>query len=269
MKKNNALMRASGILLVLTLGTSCFVGGTFAKYVSEDRGADTARVAKWGVEVEVAGDAFNTQYGKDDVSAAEAVGTYTVISSNEDNVVAPGTKGSFGGYDEHEPLPALTITGEPEVAVNVNTDATVTLNNWVDADDSTGFYCPLVFTIKSGDKTETVCGLHYSATNGGMNSFKAAIEKAIEETINGDYPANKQLEDLDLVITWEWPFENSDHSGHENDEAAGAFTEEDTRSHMYDQTDDKDTYLGDEAAKDGGSIPTIQLDITTTVTQID
>lgn len=267
MKKNNALMRASGILLVLTLGTSCFVGGTFAKYVSEADATDTARVAKWGVTVAVAGDAFSTTYGKDDISST--VETNTVISSNEDNVVAPGTKGSFGGYDEHEPLPALTITGEPEVAVNVNTDATVTLNNWVDADNNTNFYCPLVFTIQSGTKTETVCGLHYNSTNGGMNSFKAAIEEAIEETINGDYPANQKLEDLDLVITWEWPFEDSDHSGHDKDGTVGAFTDADTRSHTYDQTDAKDTYLGDKAANDAANAPTITLDITTTVTQID
>lgn len=34
-------MRASGILLVLTLITSCFVGGTFAKYISEGQGEDS------------------------------------------------------------------------------------------------------------------------------------------------------------------------------------------------------------------------------------
>ena len=53
MKKNSKLMRASFVLLVLTLITSCFVGGTFAKYVSEGEGTDSARVAKWGVEVTV------------------------------------------------------------------------------------------------------------------------------------------------------------------------------------------------------------------------
>lgn len=46
MKRNNKLMRASGFLLVLTLITSCFVGGTFAKYVSRAETSDSARVAK-------------------------------------------------------------------------------------------------------------------------------------------------------------------------------------------------------------------------------
>lgn len=56
--KRNRWMRAGGLLVVLTLITSCFVGGTFAKYVTENEGMDTARVAKWGVEVTVTGDGF-------------------------------------------------------------------------------------------------------------------------------------------------------------------------------------------------------------------
>lgn len=38
MKRKNRLTRTSGVLLVLTLITSCFVGGTFAKYISEGSG---------------------------------------------------------------------------------------------------------------------------------------------------------------------------------------------------------------------------------------
>ena len=40
--KRNRWMRAGGLLVVLTLITSCFVGGTFAKYVTENEGMDTA-----------------------------------------------------------------------------------------------------------------------------------------------------------------------------------------------------------------------------------
>ena len=57
----NRLMKASAFLLVSTMATSCFVGSTFAKYVSENQGEDSARVAKWGVEVEVTGDGFKTE----------------------------------------------------------------------------------------------------------------------------------------------------------------------------------------------------------------
>ena len=135
MKQNSKLMRASGILLVLTLITSCFVGGTFAKYVSEGTGEDSARVAKWGVKVEVTGDGFKPTYGKDDMNAG--LGGNMVVSLDNSNVVAPGTKGTFGG---------VKISGQPEVAVKITTIADVQLSGWNVADDGE-FYCPLKFTI--------------------------------------------------------------------------------------------------------------------------
>jgi hypothetical protein len=39
--------RIMGLLLVLVLVTSCFAGGTFAKYTSVATGSDEANVAKW------------------------------------------------------------------------------------------------------------------------------------------------------------------------------------------------------------------------------
>ena len=49
--KKNRLMRIAALLLVLTLATSCFVGGTFAKYTSTATGSDTATVAKWDIQL--------------------------------------------------------------------------------------------------------------------------------------------------------------------------------------------------------------------------
>lgn len=240
MKKNNALMRASGILLVLTLGTSCFVGGTFAKYVTENQGDDTARVAKWGVDVEVTGDGFSTTYEKDDVGASATVGTNTVISSNADKVVAPGTDGTFGG---------VKITGQPEVAVKVETTATVELSGWnVGEDDE--FYCPLKFTIGN----ETINGLDYSSdTAGGEASFENAIKKAIQDATTKELAAGTDLSEVgkDITYSWEWPFENATGS------AAS-------------QSNELDTLLGDNAADgDDTNDPTVSITVKTTVTQID
>ena len=147
--KRNRWMRAGGLLVVLTLITSCFVGGTFAKYVTENEGMDTARVAKWGVEVTVTGDGFKTSYGKD--YAESNVEGNTVISSTGEKVVAPGTKGTFGGVKiTGKPEVAVKITGKPEVAVKIETTADVDLSGWNVAGGGE-FYCPLVFNI--GDKT--------------------------------------------------------------------------------------------------------------------
>lgn len=237
MKKSNKLMRVSGVLLVLTLITSCFVGGTFAKYVSEGEGDDTARVAKWGVEVEVKGDGFKTEYEKNDYNSN--IKGSTVISSSKDKVVAPGTKGTFGG---------IKITGTPEVAVQIKTTADVKFENW---DVNNGeFYCPLVFTI--GEKT--IKGLDYSkGTAGEAGSFAFAIKDAIEKATSKEIIPNTDLSEIgeDITYSWEWPFEGATGTG-------------------CNQSDELDTKLGNNAAdEDSDNDPKVTIEVKTTVTQID
>lgn len=235
--KRSKLPKIAALLLVLTLVTATFVSGTFAKYVTKGDGKDSARVAKWGVEVEVTGDGFSTKYGKDDVTAGTVVGNYTVISSNEDKVVAPGTDGTFGG---------VKISGKPEVAVKIVTTAEVTLSGWNVADDDE-FYCPLVFKI--GDKT--INGLDYSSdTAGGEDSFEKAIKNAIENATSMELAAGTDLSTVgnDITYSWSWPFEGA---------KGGAAV----------QSDELDTLLGNNAAN--GNAPTISITVTTTVTQID
>ena len=61
--KKNWTMRAAVLLFALVLISSCFVGGTFAKYVTSAGGSATARVAKFGVTVTAANDTmFKTAY---------------------------------------------------------------------------------------------------------------------------------------------------------------------------------------------------------------
>ena len=43
--KKNVTLRAAAVLFALALITSCFVGGTFAKYVTNGTGSDKARGA--------------------------------------------------------------------------------------------------------------------------------------------------------------------------------------------------------------------------------
>ena len=45
--KKNLTFKAVSVLAVLTLITSCFAGGTFAKYVTAGEGGDTARGKVW------------------------------------------------------------------------------------------------------------------------------------------------------------------------------------------------------------------------------
>ena len=234
--KKNVMMRIASVLLVAVMLTTCVISGTFAKYVTSDEATDSARVAKWGVVVTVTGDAFAKTYALDTVAPGVDNGL-AVESSTEDKVVAPGTTGTFGG---------ISVTGTPEVAVNINTEATVVLNGWELA--GSVFYCPVIVTIGTTD----ICGLDYTSAA----DFADAIELAIEAA-NGNYEANTNLSGvtgLNGSYTWEWAFTDADH------DATG-------HTHVIEQTDGRDTELGNRAAN--GFLNNISITVETIVTQID
>lgn len=231
--KNNRTMRAAVLLLALVLITSCFVGGTFAKYVTSGDAADHARVAKWGVTV--------TAHGTGDVFAKEydavAGQDNTVIAGGEYKVISPGTK--------KENATLVTLSGQPEVAVNVTYSAEhfSLTGNWA-SDDAGTFYCPLIITV--GD-TVIKCAEKTSA-----DDVKTAVQTAVA-ACSATYGPNTDLSTVangGLKISWEWPFEGTDNPG---------------------QTDEKDTYLGNQATKTATPeiLPSIYIPVTATVTQID
>lgn len=240
MKKNIA-MRVAAILFILTMISTCAFSTTFAKYVTSDEATDTARVAKWGVKVNVSSDSmYDSTYKADDTSFT--LTENTVVSSDGDLLVAPGTKGS---------LTHLTLTGTPEVAVKITYVSTFNLNNWitVDQDDDTGtaevLYCPIIFTVKYGDGAETKFnGLDYNSAD----ALKVAIENHINSQTTS-YAANADLKDADeFVISWAWAFTGNTGS-------------------VVSQTDAFDTALGDAAVNTNA--PEIDFTLEVTVTQID
>lgn len=238
-KKKNVLMRSAGLLLVLVLVTSCFVGSTFAKYTVGGKGTDTARVAKFGVTITAEGTMFAEEYATDDENVKEII-TKSVVSTEK--VVAPGTKGNMS---------SIVLAGKPEVAVRVEYKVnTFKLTGWQTGDDAAATeYCPLVFTV--GDKT-------YKIGDTGIDTvdkLEAAVKNAIEGC-SQNYEANTDLSTANTnvkvpSVSWAWAFQGADN---------GASTT------AY-QTDAKDTKLGDRAAE--GNAATVTLEIATTVTQID
>jgi hypothetical protein len=226
MSKKINFLRAGALTMVLALGTTCFMSGTLAKYVTSGEGSDSARVAKFGVAVTANGETFAKEYAKTDTSFTLAANT--VVSAEDDDVVAPGTKGNMS---------AITITGQPEVAVEVKyvVDTFELGDNWVDKDNN--YYCPL--QIKIGDTT--LDGTTYDSVD--------EFEDAVKTTIQGftaQYEANTDLSGTTVAVpsvSWEWPFSISDAN------------------------DIKDTYLGDQAA--AGKAATVELGMTVSVTQID
>lgn len=221
-KKKNVLMRSAGLLLVLVLVTSCFVGSTFAKYTVGGNGSDSARVAKFGVNVTANGTMFAREYATDDRSAGTII--KSVIST--DKVVAPGTKGNMA---------SMTLTGTPEVAVRVSYAVNkFELKGWTT--DGTTEYCPLVFTV--GTASYKIGDAGITSVSDLQDKVKAAIT-----AYSKDYEANTDLSGVgtdSLKVSWAWAFEGDDA---------------------------KDTALGSRAAEDKAA--TVELEITTTVTQID
>ncbi len=230
--KKNFMMRAASVLLVAVMLTTCAISGTFAKYVSANDANDSARVAKWGVVVTVTGDAFSTTYDRvEDGNDADEDNVDITVNSDV-NVVAPGTTGTFGG---------VALLGTPEVAVNVSFDeSTVDLTGWTLAGDV--FYCPIVFDMNGTE----VNGLDYTSAD-ELESDLLALIKAGE----GDYDVNTDLstiQELNGSYTWTWAFVDG----------TGA---------AQDQTDAKDTELGNQAAR--GVLNKIAINVKCTVTQID
>ena len=243
--KKNVMMRVAAMLLVCVLASTCGISGTFAKYVTQASGTDSARVAKWGVQVSGMGDGlFVTTYAKD--SATDIANT---VQASVD-VVAPGTNNT--GYA------MFSLTGTPEVAVNVQlviTGAAGAANatdvvlaegqywDWTQAPYTTKFdaaeYHPLTFTLKDG------------ATELKTGTF-AEIEAFLEGK-TGHYAPGTDLATIlggttgNYTLTWNWEFE----SGH----------------------DKEDTLLGNIAAgldtASAGTSISLEFAISIIVTQVD
>jgi len=236
--RKNRTMRVAALLLALTLITSCFVGGTFAKYTTSGSTSDTARVAKWGIEMTVTGDgAFAEEYD----------GTVKTSVASQ-NLVAPGTKNDTGM--------SFKISGTPEVAFKLTAsmgEATevedvflkgatgkyldyTTSNDAEDKFDLSKDYYPVVFTLvhtyvdggysimpvdvssgttnKIGD-TYTATE-RYTVTNDTTNK-KVTITGTLAD-INAVFAlVSKNMEKVDpnyalddtFTLTWAWDFDDS------------------------------------------------------------
>ena len=233
--KKNVMMRVASIMLVLVLMSSSVISGTFAKYVTADNGGDSARVAHWGVTVDVTGDeAFKTTYATD-TNDGRDTDKLTVVSSTAKKLLAPGTSGTFAKVD---------VNGTPEVDATIEFAATVNISDWKIDTDADGvydneYYCPLVITIGSA----VLVGNEFT----DAQAFADAIEAAFVGYSNY-YNAHSDLATVaDVTADWAWNF-NEGSNG---------------------QTDVKDTLLGDKAAVKGDEADFIEISLEVTVTQVN
>lgn len=225
--KKNRMMRLASILLVATLMSTCTISGTFAKYVTYGSASDTARVAKWGVNITASGSLFADTY----VEAAggntpNGSGSITVKSSGSvgDHVVAPGTKNTEGL--------TFAITGTPEVSTRVliavtgkgaateATDVVLAATTYDDPTTATDLldkvtlasdYHPVKFTLtKNGANVTDDKGTDDTSDDIELKDVTLSAVESYLETYSKDkvYAPNTNLGDTfgTYKLTWEWAF---------------------------------------------------------------
>lgn len=249
MKKNN-MFRIASVLLVAVLLSTCAISGAFAKYTTSDTDTDSARVAKWGINVDVSAGAFSSTYVVEDEGADLDLENSVIAAEIDtviDDVVAPGTGAAIG---------SVAVTGEAEVAVRVTKTFALNVANWTvpsgnednleteDVNESELFYCPI--QIKVGDSTFK--GLDYASAAAFMAAVNGQLSSVKEYDAGYDFD---DANDVDATYEWVWDF------GPIN----GTVTN---------QTDVNDTVLGRLLADDDATNdPSISITVTVTVDQID
>jgi len=137
--------RVLSLLLVMCLASSCFVGGTFAKYSSIDSVSDTAIVAKWEIEVEdqdmtqeewTTFDLFATTEIADTDNSSESDDA-NVANGTDNGIIAPGTKGSF----------TIDIDNLSEVAVTCVVSFSATQENLPKDISGNDIEIPIVYAL--------------------------------------------------------------------------------------------------------------------------
>lgn len=189
--KKTKLMRAALLLLVLTLITSCFVGGTFAKYTTSANGTDSARVANWGFKPTTID--LSNLFTK----------TYDNVLGTED-VIAPGTSNSvqFGftyGGATTAPEVAYTFTVStagstcaPSIQENKNIQWKLddVIAPATDSGAAAGSWEALLAAIEAldGNKLENKYApgeLPEAFKTAGANTHTVAWQWAFDESSNG------------------------------------------------------------------------------------
>ena len=214
--KKNRFLKTAGALLILCLLTTCVIGTTFAKYTTGGSATDTARVAKWGVQLQMQSNTmFTNQYS----STGSAI---TVKSVDDASIVAPGTSTDVTSPNT---VATFAIKGQPEVAVDINitltgndiylaagtydneTTATDTADEFTLADN----YYPVKFTLwQTADWTGPITPVAIpGATGVTIAELSTWFANWSADPAKSSYNPNTIL-DSTYEITWEWVYEEND-----------------------------------------------------------
>lgn len=230
----NRTMKVALIALVLVLATSCFVGGTFAKYITSNSVEDNAVVAYWGFSepAAVEFDLFNMTAD-------------TGVAAN--GKIAPGTTNSktIAFFN------AKQADRAPEVAYRVTVD---TAGSTTDFD--TDLDAQLTWTLKVGDGAVQPFDT-WAELITAIKTLSGEADGSKDYAPNADLPAF--LENAtNTTIGWTWAFDPVHPGAEASSDEIAAYNA------ALAAKDIADTKIGNM-----GTLPTIDLVITVTVEQID
>ena len=246
--KKNRMMRLASILMIAVLMTTCTISGTFAKYVSAVSANDTARVAKWGVELTADADVFKPTYNGTSGVAVKA--------DDDTDVIAPGTTGT---------ATIFTIAGAPEVDV----DVVATLGAYTIATLPAGTYKD--YTNQNPGTPDYVLGSAYKPVKWTLTKVTAGID-GIDG--NGDDQTNVEVaaQNLDAVQTYLTGISTRyEVESNEFADIVGEYTL--TWDWAFEVDDKADTFMGQVAAgvaaAPAGYVGNESFAFSLTVTQVD
>ena len=182
MKKNRS-MRLAVVLLALTLITTCFVSGTFAKYTSSTTLTGTATVAKWDITFDgndISASANYTFDLFDTVKDSNGTDAETDVASG---LIAPGTSGSF----------SLDIVNNSEV----NAKYTVTLSE-------NATTVPLQYSVNGTTWVDDIADLNIGETaiNQGVTTAVAIQWRWVYDAavVDGEHAGQTDVTDTALGV---------------------------------------------------------------------
>lgn len=195
MKKKSYVGRLGALALMLTVITTCLLGGTMARYVTEVTGSATATVAAWSFKANNNGN--NTTFATIDLGDTTNRTSYDGKTLKE-GVIAPGTSGNF----------TITIDGTgSDVGIDYDVDIKASTTA-----PSGGTTLPddLMFS------TEKITAQNKGVTLGSLTMPTGTI----------DYSTATDAMKKDVTIYWAWDLGKDDTttSSNDNDYAGQTWT---------------------------------------------
>ena len=194
------------VLLCAVFVTTSVLSTTFAKYTTTgELDSETARVAKWGIELSNRADA------KSSWSVVENGTSITAASSGSTakNVIAPGTS----GY-----LACFKVTGNPEVAHNVTMNFDVTIGDGYKKLIGQDDYFPILISVgrasynngsnEAIDRNE----IHYYVPKSGLGTLDKLISAVDSKTFTENIAPNgwSDSDYAEYYVRWDWFYNASD-----------------------------------------------------------